>query len=145
MPLKIDLPKESGVSGLSDLPGTSELTRFRNGKELKRCEEYLPKARQAWKEAGNMESKFDDEVDRIVIKKFGATNREDICFNLKKAGKYGVCTTNDASPRHWGFCSRSCHVTKLVSNSEPYEEAEYKYFENAPGTKTKFKRTLIFN
>ena len=139
LPLKIDLPGESGVTGLNDLPSSSDLTKIKNLKEQKRCEEYLPKARKAWTDSGNLAVTFDDEIDRIVIKKFGATKREDICFNLRKVAKYGVCLTDEKSPRHWGFCSRSCGVTKLLTKDEAYEEGEYTYFENAPSGSMKFK------
>ena len=139
LPLKIDLPGESGVSGLTDLPSSSDLTKIRNLKEQKRCEEYFPKARKAWTDGGNEATKFDEEVDRIVIKKFGATKREDICFNLKKVAKYGVCLTNEKIPRHWGFCSKSCGVSRTVTSNEPYEEGEYKYMENLPNVRMRFK------
>ena len=139
LPLKIDLPGISGVTGLNEVPGTTEFRNLNNDKEQKRCVEYLSKARQAWAESGELESQFDNDIDRIVIKKFG-TNTEKVCFNLKKVAKYGVCSTKKSRPGHWGFCSRSCYVSTSPTKTEPYEVAEFKYFENAPGpSDTKFK------
>ena len=139
MPLKIDLPRISGVTGINEVPTTTALKRLNNGNEQKRCVKYLLKAREAWAESGMLKSQFDSDIDRIVIKKFG-TNTEKVCFNLKKVAKYGVCSTKKSRPGHWGFCSRSCYVSTSPTKTEPYEVAEFKYFENAPGpSDTKFK------
>ena len=139
LPLKIDLPGVSGVTGLNDLPSTTALEKLKNGKEQKRCEEYFQRAKKAWTARGNLETQFDSDIDRIVIKKF-ETTREEVCFNLKKVAKYGVCSTKKSTPGHWGFCSRSCYVSRTPTSDEPYEVAEFKYFENAPGpSNTEFK------
>ena len=147
LPLKIDLPRVSGVTGLNDVPTTTAFDKLNNGKEQKRCVNYTSKARMAWAESGMLESQFDNDIDKIVIKKFettiyeGKPTTEEVCFNLKKVAKYGVCSTKKSRPGHWGFCSRSCYVSTIATKTEPYEIAEFKYFENAPGkSDTKFKR-----
>ena len=139
LPLKIDLPGVSGVKGVNDVPNKAAFDKLKNGKEQKRCENWFPKAKKAWEESGNPATQFDNEIDRIVIKKFETTN-EETCFNLKKVAKYGVCTTKQTSPRHWGFCSRSCYVPLQPTSSEPYEVSEFKYFDTVPGpSDSKFK------
>ena len=147
LPLKIDLPQVLGVTGLNENPTLTAFDTLDDDKEQKRCVEYLSKARKAWAESGELKRRFDNEIDRIVIKKFkttiyeGRATTEEVCFNLKKVAKYGVCSTKKSRPGHWGFCSRSCYVSTIATKTEPYEIAEFKYFENAPGkSDTKFKR-----
>ena len=57
----------------------------------------------------------------------------DICYNVRKVGYYGLCQTTTAeNKRNWGFCSRSCQAGTNVQNDQPYEEAEFRYFDEAP-------------
>ena len=57
----------------------------------------------------------------------------DICYNVRKVGYYGLCQTTTAENKlNWGFCSRSCKAGTNVQNDQPYEEAEFRYFDEAP-------------
>ena len=59
------------------------------------------------------------------------------CYNFKTLGTYGICKLNrndgDASFT-LGFCSRSCHYKDdpVGDPYDPYEEATFEYFEDAP-------------
>lgn len=53
------------------------------------------------------------------------------CYNVRKVGTAGICQTK-RDTRTWGFCSRSCTVKPEFEKDEPYEEAEFKYFEEPP-------------
>ena len=53
------------------------------------------------------------------------------CYNVKKVGTAGICQTR-SDKGNWGFCSRSCTVDTDLGDGEPYEEAEFKYFDEAP-------------
>ena len=84
---------------------------------------------------------FYNKFDRIdIIKKYreivgGKIEEEkrlhEICYNVKKIGTAGICQTV-GDKGNWGFCSRSCTVDRDLGNGEPYEEAEFKYFDEAP-------------
>ena len=75
---------------------------------------------------------FYGTIDRIVIKEGNAYGKLlELCYNVQKLGSTGVCHT-DKSGKNWGFCSRSCKIRNKPGQDEPYEEAEFKYFDEAP-------------
>lgn len=81
----------------------------------------------------DLKEMFYDTIDRIEIRRKNAYGRFwklEICYNVKKVGKFGVCQTKNAG--NWGFCSRSCIVGPVLGINDPYEEAEFKYFDEAP-------------
>ena len=79
---------------------------------------------------------FHKDIDRIEIRDtsiYGSLL--EICYNVKKAGYYGICRTKSrkfVKRGNWGFCSRACHVDEFPGDDEPYEEAEFRYFDKAP-------------
>lgn len=79
-----------------------------------------------------LKEKFYDEIDRIEIKGPIGTRLLERCYNVRKLGYYGVCETDKRTGSNWGFCSRSCKVNDRLDDNEPYEEAEFKYFDEAP-------------
>ena len=122
----------------------------------KRCKEYIKSGKKSWvrhmkisnkkhtRDQAELNAMFDKEIDRIIVNHPNNFIKQDICYNLKKVAKYGICPTQLPNPQHWGFCSRSCHVAfSGMSETDPYEEAEFKYFEEAPGTSNKFKGKLF--
>ena len=79
---------------------------------------------------------FYETIDRIEIREdniagFFGWKLLERCYNIKKVGFYGVCKTKGKTKR-WGFCSRACKVNQLPDDDEPYEEAEFRYFDKAP-------------
>ena len=84
---------------------------------------------------------FYSKFDRIdIMKTYRKNVGEEIvveerlherCYNIKKVGTAGLCQTA-ANKGNWGFCSRSCTVDRDIDGSEPYEEAEFKYYDEAP-------------
>ena len=91
---------------------------------------------------------FYESIDRIEIREdniaghFGWRLLER-CYNLKKVGVYGVCKTKGQRD-NWGFCSRACKVDQVLDDDEPYEEAEFRYFDKAPeGSEIAGNKSLI--
>ena len=82
---------------------------------------------------------FYNTIDRIDIiktykRKVGRKlekekNFHERCYNAKKVGTAGLCQTDNGN---WGFCSRSCITDKDLNDGEPYEEAVFQYFDEAP-------------
>ena len=74
---------------------------------------------------------FYNDIDRIEIRERNGNGKLlERCYNVKKHGSVGVCQIKDKG--NWGFCSRACTVGQEVSDEEPYEEAEFRYFDKAP-------------
>ena len=117
------------------------------------CEFYYRKAKLAWvkdrvaKKAISSKilmDEFDKEVKRFQIKvqnddgSLGAPI--ETCYNVNALGQYGICQIDNDNNNfgfQWGFCSRSCRkqnarVLGYLESNEPYEEAEFEYFDNAP-------------
>ena len=130
MSQNVDLPRETGFTGLPQ--GSSlQLNNLRNNLHQKRCVKYQLEARAAWIDAGNTYDSFYETIDRVVVINRGKD--EEVCYNLRKVAKYGVCLTNQQTPRNWGFCSKSCWATKEShEEGQKYDEARFKYFERTP-------------
>ena len=101
-----------------------------------------------------LNKEFDQKVQRIQIRQesdLGAefhVNVLETCYNFKTLGGYGICQLNkdflinkdllsvfDADALfNWGFCSRSCNYKDKADGDpdDPYEEAIFEYFEEAP-------------
>ena len=87
---------------------------------------------------------FDKEVKRFQIKVQNNDGRLgtpiETCYNVNALGQYGICQIDNDNNNfgfQWGFCSRSCkkqnaRVFGYLESNEPYEEAEFEYFDNAP-------------
>ena len=75
---------------------------------------------------------FRNTIDRIEIRDDSGKLLER-CYNVRKLGSVGICRT-DKLGKNWGFCSRGCkyRLFPLVEENEPYEEAEFKYFDESP-------------
>ena len=124
--------------------------KFHNARN---CEGYYRKAKLAWvkdrvaKEAISskiLRDKFNKEVKRfqIWVRNDDGSLKTPIetCYNVNAIGQYGICQIDNDDNNfgfQWGFCSRSCRtqnarVLGFLEPSEPYEEAEFEYFDNAP-------------
>ena len=84
-----------------------------------------------------MKEIFHKTIDRIEIRGTSIHGPIlEICYNVEKVGVYGICETKSQKflkRGSWGFCSRACHVDESPGDDEPYEEAEFRYFDTAPG------------
>ena len=140
LPQDIDLVEVTGFSG----PGSKlDLNNLVKNQQQIECVDYMANARAKWVELDKSIEDFDKTIDRIVIIQTKSNNRELVCYNLRKVAIYGVCLTTEAPPRHWGFCSRSCHASQLTLD-EPYDEADFKYFERLPNPKDDITGNLSF-
>ena len=84
---------------------------------------------------------FYDTIDRIDIIKIhkrivkGNVEKEERlherCYNVKKVGTAGVCQIK-RDTGIWGFCSSSCDKEDYLDHGDPYEEADFKYYEVPP-------------
>ena len=144
LPEHINLPEICGGTGPGSLLcGKTGANYLRTLDEQIRCERHILEAREAWKSQGKTIDAFNEEIDRIVVIKSGKKDKEEICYNLKKVAKYGVCMTNEAKPRNWGFCSRSCWASP-ASHDEVYDVANFTYFGKIPSPNELFDG-LIYN
>ena len=79
---------------------------------------------------------FHKTIDRIEIRRTSIYGPIlEICYNVKKVGYYGICETKSkkfVKRGNWGFCSRACNIDEFPDDDEPYEEAEFRYFDTAP-------------
>ena len=128
---------------------------FKQGMKIKpsendKCEEYWKKAGEAYNkyidETGFRMADFQERADRIIIHKHGTTitsenqMKGEICYNVKKVGRHGICQTNRKKPYNWSFCSKACVQANLVvdapsKNPEAYQEYDSMraiYFEEPP-------------
>ena len=92
---------------------------------------------------------FHKTIDRIEIRRTSIYGPIlEICYNVKKVGYYGICETKSkkfVKRGNWGFCSRACNVDEFPDDDEPYEEAEFRYFDTPPqGTTSRFHPGFIF-
>ena len=100
------------------------------------CEAYWNKADEAYqeneRERGSRPTKsFGERADRVIIMK--GRKVEEVCYNVRKLGKYGICQTKEGRPYNWGFCSRACIIEQEIPSNEPgYEEMKATYFDDAP-------------
>ena len=91
---------------------------------------------------------FKSRADRIVVcgndecYDAGTNNTDitkgEICYNAKKLGEFGVCTTYSRY-YNWGFCSKSCGLPQSIPDEQlqgeqfpNYEILIAKYFDIAP-------------
>ena len=138
-----DAIDENKVDGIKNTPG------------FKTCQAYMKLARVAWmkhmreKNPEITEDMFDKKVDRIIVRNVESNKDLEICYNVKKLGAHGICSTEKSNPYQWGFCSRSCSRKFLYEKRgqtnthleafEAAEEAEFVYYENAPTADTNFR------
>ena len=122
-----------------------------------KCEKYWNEAKKAFYRSWPGKSVFGD-FDQLVIQEecgFGAV--VDVCYNIKKVGKYGICQVTFGSSKkpNWGFCSRSCAMSDiwdgLLRPGEQYEEAEFLYYDVPPpgsilaeGMKWTHNKSILF-
>ena len=119
------------------------------------CQNLWPKAKKAFQNYNPQlvyEKEFEETIDRFAIKEFvHKVAGKDVfrlaltCYNVKKAGKFGICPLKEASPHYrWGFCSKSCKDKKALDENEIYEEAKFLYYERMPVGEIHASRKVIY-
>ena len=108
----------------------------------KKCQSYWLKAKEAFEKYNPKllsEKEFEETIDRFTIQerlnvgKHNVPGKALACYNVKKAGKFGICQMeNPTSYYRWGFCSKTCKDKEKYGKNEIYEEATFLYYEGIP-------------
>ena len=118
-------------------------SRIKSDKNYEKCVSYMKKGEAAWvnvnkflhpgKTYKELKALFYNTIHWIEVREGDIKGSIiEICFNAQKLGENGICKTKEEKPFDWGFCSRSCHVSNVLGRNEPYEEAEFVFFDTAP-------------
>ena len=137
---------------LNPLPNIHHIQHLRTTQDQIDCEHYMDEAVRWWWNSKSWPSQeiaadeFAAQIDRIVFTDPTGETIHRICYNLPKVGRHGACYTGQASPRDWGFCSRSCTAPQgATPEGSNYEEAEFIMHENIDDKRQSIMSKLLYS